>query len=201
MECPPPQRIIGPVRDAGLPPDPARVVDRFGLGAGQLVDLAGVCWLAHDGQWFLKAAEELGLETAMRLNERAIASIARIEVRELKRAAGLRSLDAMPQVADWYRLIRSLFGGSRLPEFEARVVDDDTLVVENRPCLGQPIAERSGYGHLLPGGYPPCRGWLERQRAWGEVLSERYRFTVAREPSTEQPCRYVVRRCPREGPA
>ena len=169
----------------------------FGLDAARLLEVAAACWLAHDGQWFLKVAAELGLEPAMRLNERAMASVARIELREFKRAAGIASLDTVAEVAEWYRLVRCLFGGPRLPGFRVTGVDADTLVVENLPCLGESIAERSGYGHLRAGEYPPCLGWLERQRAWGEALSERYRYTVTREPDDGQPCRYVVRRVPR----
>ena len=171
----------------------------FGLDADTLVDLISTCWRAHDGQWFLKVAAERGLEEAMRYNERAIASLARIELREIKRATGVRSLDTMSQVADWYRLCMIMFGGLGRPAHRLTLEDEDTLSVEYEHCFGEPIAERSGYGHLVPGEYPPCRGWLERQRAWGEMLSERYRFTATREPRDGRPCRYVVRRAPREG--
>lgn len=173
----------------------------FGLDADRLVELTSTCWRSHDGQWFLKAAARVGLADAMRLNEQAIASIARIELREFKRVTGLASLDTVEQVAEWYRLAWHLFGGiGRLVQTHT-VVDADTLVVENARCLGESVAERSGYGHLAPGEYPPCRGWLERQRAWGEVLSARYRYAVAREPVEGRPCRYVVRRSARDGKA
>src|SRR3546814_1974044 len=75
-----------------------------------------VCASDLDGQWFLKIAARLGREEAMRLNERAIASLARIELREFKRATGIDSLDAMEQVAEWYRLIRYLFNGWGQPD-------------------------------------------------------------------------------------
>ena len=166
----------------------------FGLDADTLLEVAGRCWLAHDGQWFLKVADRDGLEPAMRLNERAMASIARIELRELKRVAGTASFDSVGEVADFYRLLRYVFGGRRLPPCRTTVVDADTLVVVNQECLGAAIAERSGYGHLRTGEYPPCLGWMERQRAWGEAFSDRYRFTVEREPTAQEPCRYVVRR-------
>lgn len=179
----------GPARDPRRYP--------FGIAADTLVDLISTCWRSHDGQWFLKVAAKLGLEDAMRLNERAIASLARIELRELRQATGLRSLDTVPEVAEWYRLARYVFGGLGSFGQTVTVVDEDTLVVENERCFGEPIAERSGYGHLPPGEYPPCLGWLERQRAWGEAFSDRCRFTVDREPADGQPCRYVVRRHPR----
>lgn len=170
----------------------------FGLGPEALVALAAAAWRAHDGQWFLKVAARHGLAAAMELNEAAIRSLARIELRELKRLAGLASLDDVAQVAEWYRLVRQTFGGAGLPATRVSVLDADTLVVENERCFGEIVAERSGYGHLRPGEYPPCRGWLARQRAWGEALSARYRFAVAREPCEGCPCRYVVRRAPRE---
>lgn len=171
----------------------------FGLEADVLVDLISTCWRSHDGQWFLKVAERVGLEAAMRLNERAIASLGRIELREFKRATGIPSLDTMAQVADWYRLTSHIFGGLTRPGRTLTVVDADTLLLEYTECLGDVIAGRSGYGHLAAGEYPPCLGWIERQRAWGEALSTRYRFVVTREPVDGRPCRYVVRRVPREG--
>jgi hypothetical protein len=169
----------------------------FDLDADRLVELISTCWRSHDGQWFLKAMTRVGLDDAMRLNERAIASLARIELREFKRLTGVESLDTMEQIADWYRLSWHVFGGIRRPDRTLTVVDADTLILENAECFGAPIAERSGYGHLAPGDYPPCRGWLERQRTWGEALSPRYRFAVAREPLPGRPCRYVVRRAAR----
>lgn len=170
----------------------------FGLPAAALLELGAAAWIAHDGQWFLKVAARHGLEEAMRLNEQALASLARIELREFRRVSGLGSLDTVAEVAEWYRLARLLFGGPRIPPVVVTVLDEDTLVVENRPCLGEPIAARSGYAHLAPGTYPPCRGWLARQRAWGEALSTRYRYTVERAPVEGQPCRYVVRRVRRD---
>lgn len=166
----------------------------FGLDADTIIDVISTCWRAHDGQWFLKVAAEAGMEKAMWFNERAISSLGRIEIREIKRAAGIDSLDTIEEVADWYRLCMFMFGGLQRPPQTLTVVDANTLVIENERCFGEPIAERSGYGHLSAGDYPPCRGWLERQRAWGEALSRRYRFEVEREPRDGHPCRYVVRR-------
>ncbi|MGH7264034.1 MAG: DUF6125 family protein, partial [Candidatus Rokuibacteriota bacterium] len=150
----------------------------FGLDPDAVLRLTSTCWRAHDGQWFLKAAGRHGLDEAMALNEAAIASLARIELREVKRAAGLESLDTLEEVADWYRLCLEMFGGIGRPAQALTVLDADTMVVENARCFGEAIAGRSGYGHLRPGDNPPCRGWLQRQRAWGEALSARYRFTV-----------------------
>ena len=39
---------------------------------------------------------------------------------------------------------------------------------------------------------------LARQRAWGETWSSCYRFTIERESVDGRPCRYVVRRHPRD---
>jgi hypothetical protein len=140
---------------------------------------------------------QVGLGDAMRLNQQAIASLARIELREFRRLTGVESLDTMEQVADWYRLSWYVFSGIHRTDRTLAVADADTLILENVECFGASIADKSGYGHLAQGAYPPCLGWLERQRAWGEALSTRYRFTVAREPLPGRPCRYVVRRVAR----
>lgn len=166
----------------------------FGLDADRLIDLIAACWRAHDGQWFLKVAAARSLGEATELNARALASLGRIELREFKRVAGIETLDEIEQVADWYRFNTYAFGGPEIPRRIVTVIDQDTLEVEHEQCLGVAMAEQSGYDHLRPGEYPPCRGWLERQRAWGEAFSPRYRFCVEREPRESAPCRYVVRR-------
>ena len=166
----------------------------FGIDPDDLVDLVATCWRAHDGQWFLKTAADVGLERAMEWNERAIASVGRIEIRELRGLTGRESFDTVEEMADLYRLHRFMFGGARHIEQTRTVLDPDTLLVENAQCLGEGAADKSGYGHLSPGGYPPCGGWLARQRAWGGAVSASYRFTMERCPEDGRPCRYVVRR-------
>jgi len=166
----------------------------FGLDADRFIDLIAACWRAHDGQWFLKVAAARSLEEATALNARALASLGRLELREFKRTVGVESLDTIEEVADWYRLNVYAFGGPEIPRRLVRVIDQNTLEVQHEQCLGVATAERSGYSHLRPGEYPPCRGWLERQRAWGEAFSSRYRFSVEREPRETAACRYVIRR-------
>src|SRR5262249_23496561 len=107
----------------------------FGLDADALVDLISGCWRSHDGQWLLKARARVGLEEPMRLNELALASLARIELREFKKVTGRESLDTIDEVADWYRLSWYIFGGIERTERTVTVVDDETLVLENARCF------------------------------------------------------------------
>src|SRR5262249_58491008 len=93
-----------------------------GRAAEALADLISGCWRSHDGQWFLKARARVGLEEAMRLNEQALASLARIELREFKKVTGRESLDTIEEVADWYRLSWYIFGGVERAERAVTVV-------------------------------------------------------------------------------
>ena len=51
------------------------------LSAEAAVKLLGRLMLAWDGQWFLKVAQECGVETAVALNAKVRSSFGRIEIR------------------------------------------------------------------------------------------------------------------------
>lgn len=52
-------------------------------------ELVRRCWYSHDGHWFQSAAAELGMETANRLNRRALRAQGASEARRLRKALGM----------------------------------------------------------------------------------------------------------------
>ena len=75
--------------------------------------------LFWDGQWFLKTADEFGLEAAVSLNAKVRSAFGRIEMRTLLRALGKRRAD---DLADAIRLIATygdvLMGGALRADFQ-----------------------------------------------------------------------------------
>lgn len=59
------------------------------VSAGQLKELLVKNWLTHDAMWFAVAVEELGIDTANRLNRRAVAAMSVVEAKRIKRLIGL----------------------------------------------------------------------------------------------------------------
>ncbi len=63
-------------------------------------------WLTHDGMWFYNAQQELGIETANRLNLAAIRSMAPTEVRRTGKLLGMTG-DRVESFDELYRFMRS----------------------------------------------------------------------------------------------
>ncbi|MBC7251284.1 MAG: hypothetical protein H5T62_13480 [Anaerolineae bacterium] len=70
--------------------------------------------LYWDGQWFLKTAEEFGLETAIRMNARVRAAFGRIEMRTLLRAVGKSQADDLADALHLLDTYAQTFMGSTL---------------------------------------------------------------------------------------
>ncbi len=123
--------------------------------------------LAWDGQWFLKAVEEFGLEAAMRLNSRVRVAFGKIEMRETLRALGKKSaddlVDALRIIMTYSRLMMNdrleATGDLRPGGVDIRV--RRCFVAENarrahldrfdQACLACPELWRTWLSVLLPG--------------------------------------------------
>jgi len=61
----------------------------------QIRDFLVKQWMTHDAMWFAHSVEEMGVESADRVNGRAVRSMARVEAKRLMRLLGL------PRVIDF----------------------------------------------------------------------------------------------------
>ncbi|MEJ2420955.1 MAG: DUF6125 family protein [Acidobacteriota bacterium] len=129
------------------------------LPAEKLVELLGKMLLAWDGQWFLKVAESCGLETAVELNARVRESEARIEMRELMKALGLKEaagLEEAMEVIQFYG--RDVFSGVVQADYRA---EGGALTVDVCRCRPQEGASKAG---LKPD--TPCIACARLWNAW-----------------------------------
>ena len=112
------------------------------LSSEAAVKLLGRLMLAWDGQWFLKTAQDCGVETAVALNAKVRSSFGRIEIREFLKAkghSGARSVaEAVALLSEYQRIF---LGEGMAAEWE---VDGDTVAVCVSRCSPQEGAGRAG---------------------------------------------------------
>ncbi len=119
-------------------------------------------WWSHDGQWFLKARDELGLERAMELNERSIESMGRIEMRELHRTLGAPEVTDAAGFLPMAAAVHELVG---LPS-KGEMDGPSAFTLGVHSCPVWPMTERAGLTESAPG----CRGSLRRRLGWASVF-------------------------------
>jgi len=76
-------------------------------------------WIAHDGRWFLAVAADLGFETANRLNQAVLNSMAKKEARELMTRTGTKIADPGD-----FRKFLEMAGPLYWPEGHGYQIDD-----------------------------------------------------------------------------
>ena len=59
------------------------------LNKKELKELLIKCWMTHDGMWFYHSLKECGIEKANKINKAAIKSMAKIEIKRIKKAINL----------------------------------------------------------------------------------------------------------------
>jgi len=127
----------------------------------------------------------------MALNEDAIESIGRIEMRRLHAALGAPEVrgaaDLLPMVLE----VQELVG---IPA-EGEMDGEDAFLVHVDGCLVWDMTEAAGLQALAPG----CRGSLRRRLGWATVFfpAERVDWTrVAGRPDGDPRCAYRFRLAP-----
>ncbi len=105
----------------------------------KMVDAAKL-WLAHDGLWFRCVEEELGLETAIKLDERAMARFTVIEAQRIMSRLGMQPGGGIPA------LVRAL--GERLYAYinkqDILEQTDTRVVFRMLDCRVQAARQRQG---------------------------------------------------------
>ena len=146
-------------------------------------------WWAHDGQWFLKAKTKLGLETAMELNEDAIESQGRIE---MKRFHTLSGSPPVKTAADLLPLVLAMHDLVGVP-VEGEMDVGDAFVLRERECLVWQMTVAAGLEEAAPG----CRGSMRRRLGWATVFfpKDRVEWTRTAGPplGTAPGCSYRFR--------
>ncbi len=113
------------------------------LDTRQLNQLMNKCWMTHDGMWFFHCLQELGIEKTNKLNKAAIRSLAPIEMKRLKRAFDLGSVESLEQLKSFIDAAERVF----IPDFmgyEINYFANDGLRMDVRKCFAFDGISRMG---------------------------------------------------------
>jgi hypothetical protein len=129
-------------------------------------------WVAHDGRWFLKAAEELGFDTANRLNQAVLISMGKKEAKELMTRTGAQIAD----IGDIKSIIE-MGGELYWPEehkYEIEIVNDSLIVGRILQCyVWNNVNKAGGLSYYRCAAVTRFRGWVEAFGVPGEVTGSK----------------------------
>jgi hypothetical protein len=163
----------------------------YSLSEPDKVKMLRKLMLYWDGQWFLRAVEDLGLDAAIDLNARVRASFGRIEMRTLLKTLSKRQAQDLP---DAVRLLETygeaFMGGGLRAEFVTLDVDHAEVIV--RRCAAFEGAKRAA----LPRADQACIACERLWQVWLETLLPGIEVVVQypmRQGKGDPYCRFLIR--------
>jgi hypothetical protein len=149
--------------------------------------------LYWDGQWFLKTASTVGLDTTIELNARVRASFGRIEMRTLLKALDKRQADDLPDAMQLLETYATVFmGGGLRAEFVT--VDACSAEVRVLRCAAYAGARAAALARTDQA----CVACEPLWNAWLETLLPNEQVEVElpmRQGKGDRHCRIVIRAC------
>ncbi|MGD0765224.1 MAG: DUF6125 family protein [Dehalococcoidia bacterium] len=125
-------------------------------------------WIAHDGRWFLKIAEEFGFDTANRINQAIIRSMGKKEAKELMIRTGAR----IANIDDVKRFLE-MGGDIYWPEEHKRemeVIGDSVILGRVLQCyVWSNVNKAGGLSAYRCAAVIRFRGWVDAFGVPGEV--------------------------------
>ena len=86
-------------------------MDKTALEKKELKELLTKCWMTHDGMWFYHCLQECGIEKTNKVNLAAVKSLAAVEIKRLKKAAGMERLETFGEFLDFFRFTMGTLTG------------------------------------------------------------------------------------------
>ncbi len=175
-----PLKCLSPID--GIPPYP--------LTDAEQAKMLGKLMLFWDGQWFLKAVEEFGLDAAIELNARVRTSFGRIEMRTLLKAVGKSRADDLPDAMRLLETYAQVFLGDRLRAEFAVMSDEQAQVVVSR-CAAYEGAKLAGLSRVDQA----CIACETLWDAWLETLLPDDEWNVqypTRQGKGDAVCRFMI---------
>jgi hypothetical protein len=130
-------------------------------------------WLLHDGRWFLKSAEQLGFDTATKLNLDVVKSIVRTEIKQLLAETNFGEVKNMRDLQTLMEIAALLY----FPEehkYEFRMMDSSTFVGHVLECYVHKMVSKAGTTaiHQCAAG-TRFDSWRQAMGLDGEVTNEK----------------------------
>jgi hypothetical protein len=141
-------------------------------------------WMTHDAMWFRHCVEACGIETANRVNQAAVRSMAAVEIRRLTKALGIaevRSMDALRELIEGaWQIVKADF-----MDFACTFPAPDVMRWEVRRCFAFEGVTQIGVADRYECGIFP------RIEAWLDTLGIAYTVTPTAEGclmAADRPC-------------
>jgi hypothetical protein len=99
-------------------------------------------WVAHDGRWFLKTAEEYGFDSANKLNQAVIRSMGKKEARELMVRTGTQ-IAGVSDIKAFMNMAGELYWPGE-HKYAVETVGDDLLVGHVIKCYVWENSKKAG---------------------------------------------------------
>jgi len=114
------------------------------FGDSEEKEIVRRCWYSHDGHWFMSVAGEFGMETANRLNRRALRGQGRTEARRVLRALGAPMPQGLDEFLPLFEILSRIL--VPVPETQARlkVLDERTYEITIDRCFVHQSVARAG---------------------------------------------------------
>jgi Family of unknown function (DUF6125) len=96
-------------------------MDKMQSEKKDLKELLTKCWMTHDAMWFYHCLQECGIEKTNKVNRAAVKSMAAVEIKRMKKAAGVERLETFDEFWDFFRFtIATLTGDFMKYSFESK---------------------------------------------------------------------------------
>jgi hypothetical protein len=130
-------------------------------------------WLLHDRRWFLKSAEQLGFDTATKLNLAVVKSIARAEIEQLLAETNFGEVINMGDLQTLMEIAAVVY----FPEehkYEFKIVDNSTFVGHVLECYVHRMVSKAGTTAIHQcAARTRFDSWRQAMGLDGEVINEK----------------------------
>ena len=128
------------------------------------------CWMTHDAMWFFHCAQECGMDATNKINKAAVRSMARIEIKRIKKALGIDTVETFQQLTDLMHAVFDLMQADFMG-FTWHVAAENTLHWDMSRCFAYDGVQKLGVVDQYQ-----C-GIFERMEGWAEGLGLTYSVT------------------------
>jgi hypothetical protein len=119
-------------------------------------------WLTHDAMWFAGAVDELGIETANRLNRRAVAGMSAVEAARILRIMGLEEVRTGAELRRFFDVAIALVIPSAIEFTVGWEPDERAVCFEITRCFAFEGVTALGVADTYECGiYERVKGWLD----------------------------------------
>jgi hypothetical protein len=95
----------------GIEPAEEDEMDKVPLEKKELKELLNKCWMTHDGMWFYHCLLECGIEKTNKINRAAVKALAAVEIKRVKKAAGVDKLETFGEFWDFFQVAMAILTG------------------------------------------------------------------------------------------